>query len=59
MLFGVVHGLGWDDGVQVSVEAMLWAGVPGLVLVWLRERTGSLVLPVVAHDLANSVAVTM
>ncbi|MEE4207764.1 MAG: CPBP family intramembrane glutamic endopeptidase, partial [Parvularcula sp.] len=54
VLFGVVHGCSWDGGhFDLGVEAMLWAGVPGILLLWLRERTGSLVLPFVAHNLAN------
>ncbi len=28
-------------------------GIPSLLLVWLRERTGSLLLPVVLHNYAN------
>lgn len=54
VLFGVIHALSWEGGVAFSTEAMLWTGVPGIVLLWLRERTGSLVLPIVAHNLANS-----
>lgn len=53
ILFGVVHGIAWSDGVTLDTEAMLWAGIPGVVLLWIRERTGSIVLPIVAHNLAN------
>lgn len=56
ILFGVIHGLSWDGGLSVSTEAMLWAGIPGIVLLWLRERTGSLVMPTIAHNLANGAA---
>ncbi len=28
-------------------------GVPALLLLWLRERTGSLLMPVIGHNIAN------
>ena len=56
LLFGVIHGLSWSQGLVLDADAMLWAGVPGLLLLWLRERTGSLLLPVIAHNAANGIA---
>lgn len=52
--FGLGHALFYRDG-SFSFEAMaffLTAG-PALLLVWFRVRTGSLVLPVLAHNVAN------
>lgn len=51
ILFGLLHAPGWG-----------WAGVPsrmlqGLVLGFLRMRTGGLAAPVIAHLLNNLVAV--
>jgi membrane protease YdiL (CAAX protease family) len=30
-------------------------GVPSLILVWMRERTGSLLLPILLHNFGNSI----
>lgn len=56
--FGLWHGLGVRDGA-VSFDA-LSASFPligGFAYGWLRERTGSVVIPVVAHNLGNTAAV--
>jgi len=52
--FGFGHALFWRDG-GLSFDAMAFAltAVPALLLVWFRVRTGSLVLPVLAHNVAN------
>ena len=56
ILFGLIHAFGFDDGA-FSFDAMtfLLTGVPALLLVWLRERTGSLLLPVVLHNFGNAI----
>lgn len=52
--FGLGHALFYRDGGFVF-EAMAFAltAGPALLLVWFRVRTGSLVLPVLAHNVAN------
>lgn len=35
---------------------MALTGGPALLLVWLREKTGSLLLPVLLHNFANSIS---
>ncbi len=52
--FGLGHGLGWADG-HIAFDALSIAvtGGIGFVLLLIRERTGSLVLPILAHNLAN------
>lgn len=52
--FGLGHALFWRDG-GLSFDALAFAltGIPALLLVWFRVRTGSLVLPVLAHNVAN------
>ena len=55
--FGLWHGLGVRDGA-LSFDA-LSASIPlvgGLAYGWLRERTGSVAFPVVAHNLGNTAA---
>lgn len=55
-LFGIAHGFAFEGGA-FSFDAMTFAltGVPALVLVWLRERTGSLLLPILLHNFGNSI----
>lgn len=54
VLFGLAHGLSYEDGA-FAFDAMIFAmtGVPSLVLLWLREKTGSVVMPIIAHNVAN------
>lgn len=55
-LFGMGHAFGYEHG-GFSFDVMTFAltGVPALILVWLRERTGSLLLPVLLHNFGNSI----
>lgn len=54
VLFGLAHGLAYDGG-GVSFDAMSFAmtGGPALILLWLRERTGSVLMPIIGHNIAN------
>lgn len=56
VVFGLAHGFGYSGGA-FSFDPMIFAltGGPALILVWIRERTGSLVLPVLLHNFANSI----
>lgn len=54
VLFGVQHGMGFVDGqFVVSWLAIALTGALGLLLAWMRARTGSLVAPVLAHNIIN------
>lgn len=51
MLFGLLHGLWLDDHFEIHIE-IIWirnALLSGFIFAWLRERTGSLIMPIVAH----------
>jgi membrane protease YdiL (CAAX protease family) len=52
--FGLAHALTYADGA-FSFDAPLMAstGVSALLLVWLKEKTGSLLLPIVMHNFGN------
>lgn len=53
-LFGLVHGVSFDGQEwHLSFTAILNTGLFGAILLWLRERTGSLVYPIAAHNLVN------
>jgi membrane protease YdiL (CAAX protease family) len=55
-LFGLAHSFSYADGaVAFDSFIFLLTGVPALIAVWLRERTGSLVLPVLLHNFGNSI----
>ena len=57
LLFAMIHGLRISDGALVlSVAGIGLTFVFGCVFLWLRERTGSLLFPVLSHSLANVVA---
>lgn len=54
--FGLAHALGYSDGAfTFDAMTMLLTGGPALLLVWVREKTGSLLLPVLLHNFANSI----
>jgi len=53
-LFGLTHALGYEAGaVDFDLMTFAMTGLPSLLLLWLRERTGSLLLPVIVHNIAN------
>ena len=54
LLFGLAHGVMFSNGEwHFSSLSILLTGGYGFILLWLRERTGSLVFPIVAHNLVN------
>ncbi len=54
IIFGVVHGVAVQDGaLQIAPLAILYPGATGLGLLYIRERTGSLVIPILAHNAIN------
>lgn len=55
--FGLVHGLSVSDGAPAFEWLFFsYTFVGGLAYGWLRERTGSVAFPVLAHSLGNTVA---
>lgn len=55
-LFGLVHGVLYMEGEFVfSGLSLFFTAFYGLILLWLRERTGSLLFPIVAHNCVNVV----
>ncbi len=51
LLFALLHGLWFDSEFAFHVELVLIrnALISGLLFAWLRERTGSLLMPILAH----------
>jgi membrane protease YdiL (CAAX protease family) len=54
LLFGMAHAFGYSQG-QFSFDALTMAltALPSLIAVWVRLRTGSVLLPVVMHNFGN------
>jgi membrane protease YdiL (CAAX protease family) len=55
VLFGLTHAFGYENGFSFDPMTFLLTGLPALILVWLRERTGSVLLPILLHNYGNSI----
>lgn len=54
LLFGALHGLHVSrGGVVIDWHTILITGALGAGLMWLRQRTASLLVPVIAHNVLN------
>jgi len=58
LFFGLVHGIMIGDDLQLHTSLLsgVYATLVGFLLVWLRLRTGSIVVPVFAHNALNVVS---
>lgn len=56
-IFGLAHAFGYAHGA-FTFDAMTMAltALPAFIGVWLRLRTGSLLLPVLLHNFGNSIS---
>lgn len=54
VIFSLAHGLAFQEGQFVfNAASVLATGIVGLCLLWIRERTGSLVMPILMHNAFN------
>ena len=54
LLFGLGHSMFWQDGAfGFSVIIFVYTFYLGFGLLWIREKTGSILIPLVAHNLIN------
>lgn len=54
LLFATSHGVSWgDSGIQLAADALIVTAYLGFGLLWIRQRTGSVVIPIIAHNLIN------
>ena len=59
-LFGLAHGFGFSHGAwSFEPLAFLLTGGPAAIAVWLRLRTGSVVLPVLLHNFGNAIGLVI
>lgn len=57
MLFGMVHAFGFSGGgFSFEPVTMALTAVPSFIGIWLRVRTGSLLLPVLLHNFGNALS---
>lgn len=55
LLFGMAHAFGYaGGGFSFDPFVMTLTAIPSFIAVWLRLRTGSLLLPVLLHNFGNS-----
>ena len=55
-LFGLTHAFGFSHGAfTFDALTMALTALPSFIAVWLRLRTGSLLLPVLLHNFGNSI----
>lgn len=56
LVFGLAHAFSYSAGEGFALDPVYFAltAIPSLLAIWLRERTGSLLLPVAAHNLGNA-----
>ena len=55
LLFGLAHAFGYSaEGYAFDPVTMALTAVPSFLAVWLRLRTGSLLLPVLLHNFGNA-----
>lgn len=54
-LFGLTHAFGYSAGsFSFDPVTMALTGVPSFIAVWVRLRTGSLLLPILLHNFGNA-----
>lgn len=57
LAFGLGHAFSYSatDGISFDAITMALTFIPSFLAVWMRERSGSLLLPIVAHNFGNSI----
>ena len=56
LAFGLLHGVGFEDGAFAFAAApAAYTVLAGLILYWLKARTGSLLAPVFIHSFGNAI----
>ncbi|MFN3944187.1 MAG: CPBP family intramembrane glutamic endopeptidase, BDIM_20840 family [Allosphingosinicella sp.] len=60
VLFGLTHAFGYSDGAfAFDPLTMALTALPAFIAVWLRLRTGSLLLPILLHNFGNAIMLMM
>ncbi len=57
VLFGLAHAFSYADGAfSFDMLIMLLTMLPAFVMLWLRLRTGSVLLPIMLHNFGNVIS---
>lgn len=57
LLFGLAHAFGYSSGhFTFDALVMVLTALPAFLAVWLRLRTGSLLLPILIHNFGNAIS---
>ena len=58
IMFGLSHGISINENFQVNLNylPMIVPFVFGLIWVWMRERTGSVLIPILFHNFSNEIS---
>jgi membrane protease YdiL (CAAX protease family) len=61
ILFGLWHGLNITNDLDITMSwiPFIYTGLIGFVLALVKERTGSLLFPIVIHQIINILPQTM
>jgi membrane protease YdiL (CAAX protease family) len=60
VLSWMAHAFGFSDGhFSFDTSTMALTAVPAFIAVWLRLRTGSLLLPIVLHNFGNAITMLL
>lgn len=59
-LFGLAHAFGYANG-QFTFDPLIMAltALPSFIGVWLRYRTGSVLVPIVMHNFGNAISLVL
>jgi uncharacterized protein len=56
-LFGLTHAFGYSDGgFNFDPIIMAMTAIPAFLGVWMREKTGSILMPMLLHNFGNSIS---
>ncbi len=57
VLFGLTHAFGYaNGGFNFDPITMALTALPAFIAVWIRLRTGSLLLPILLHNFGNAIS---
>jgi membrane protease YdiL (CAAX protease family) len=60
LLFGMTHAFGFSGNhFTFDTLTMALTALPAFIAVWLRLRTGSLLLPIVVHNFGNAITMLL
>ena len=60
ILFGMGHAFSiGDSGVSFDPLTFAITAIPSLILIWVRERTGSIIWPIILHNVANTLPLVL